>query len=141
MKKKVFRNGKGNYMGLKAGQGLKVNDVKSAYTAQSLMACGIAALKGKEFRATGRAIDKGMISALIGSSAVNHWLNTRGWLKVTGQGIALSADGVNALNARYAATAPAYNTNIKALRIVGHAMRTGDESGIGYNGQPFEIES
>lgn len=141
MKKTIYRNGKGNYMGLHATGELKVTDIKSAYTTQALINCGLVRLQGKQYKATGKAIDKAMLTGIMGNSAVGHWLNTRGWLQTTADGIKATADGIKALNNRYAGTGPTYNVSLAALRIVGHAMRTGEDSGIGYNGQPFTIES
>lgn len=140
MKKKIYRNGKGGYGNLKATKSIKVAAIRAAYTSAALIACKLVGLKGKEYHLTGKAIERDALRGIMGSRAFGYWLNEKGWLEVTGDGIKVTANGVNTLNERYAGTGPTYNTNRDALRIVAHCMRTGDRGEIGYQPSEYEIE-
>lgn len=140
MTKSIYRNGKGGYGNLKGKGSMGVASIRAAYTSAALIACGLVSLKGKTYKATGRAVSRKALRDIIGASAFGYWLNTKGWIDQTGEGVKVNAQGVNTLNNRYAGTGPTYNTEREALRIVASCMRTGQDDGIGYQPSSYKID-
>ena len=140
MKKTIYRNGKGGYGNIVATKEFKQKTLHGAYTACALSACGLVILKGKEYHSTGRGIPAGILSAIIGASAFNYWVNTKGWLESKDGRVRAASGAINTLNARYSGTGPTFNTNRAAIQLVASCMRIGGDGGMNYIPTPYEID-
>ena len=141
MKKTIYRNGKGGYGSIVANKQYNQKMLHGAYTASALQACKMVVLKNKEYYSTGRGVPYNVLKDIIGQSAINYWINTKGWLVQVDGRVRADVGAINTLNARYSGTAPTFNNNRSALQLVASIMRTGGENDIGFQPSKYEIEA